>query len=78
VAVAVSFTELTEVAVVATAIPAFRLTACLSVTDARVHEAVPSPSAQPLLNLGSTLDGCAVSVTVTSAADPFFAEICTT
>lgn len=78
VAVAVSFTEVTEVAVAATAMPASKLTACLSVTEAMAHEAVPSPLAQPLLNVAGTLDGWAVSLTVTPEADPFLAEICTT
>jgi hypothetical protein len=77
-AVAVSFTELTEVAFDATAILAPRLTACLSVTEAMLHEAVPSSLAQPLVNLGVTLDGCAASVTVTSDADPFVVETCIT
>ena len=48
------------------------------VTDAMLHEAVPSSLAQPLLNLGRTLDGCAASPTVTPDADPFFVETCTT
>ena len=43
-----------------------------------LHEAVPSSLAQPLLNLGRTLDGCAASPTVTPDADPFFVETCTT
>ena len=78
VAVAVSFTEATEVAFDATATLAPRVTACLSVTEAMLHEAVPSSLAQPLLNSGRTLDGCAASATVTPDADPFFAETCTT
>ncbi len=89
-AVAVSFTEATEVAFDATATLAPRVTACLSVTEAILHEAVPSPLAvpsflavpsslaQPLLNLGRTLDGCAASPTVMPDADPFFVETCTT
>ena len=84
VAVAVSFTEATEVAFDATATLAPKVTACLSVTEAMLHEAVPSPLAvpsslaQPLLNLGCTLDGCAASPTVMPDADPFFVETCTT
>ena len=78
VAVAVSFTEATEVAFDATATLAPRVTACLSVTEAMLHVAVPSSLAQPLLNLGGTLDGCAASPTVTPDADPFFVETCTT
>lgn len=75
-AVAVSFTELTEVAFDATAICAFRLAAFV-VTEVRLHEAVPS-LAHPLLNVGFWLDGCAVSATVTSEAVPFLVDTCTT
>jgi len=73
-AVAVSFTDVTELARDATATLAVRLTACLSVTDATTHEAAPLPLAQPLLNVGFRLVGWAASVTVTSGADPFFVE----
>ena len=76
-AVAVSFTELTEVAFDATAICAFRLVAFV-VTELRLHEAVPSSLAHPLLNVGFWLDGCAVSATETSEADPFSVQTCTT
>jgi hypothetical protein len=76
-AVAVSFTELTEVAFDATAICASRLTVCPAVIDPTLHEAVPSPLVQPLLNVGFWLDGWAVSATVTSEAGPFFAATCT-
>jgi hypothetical protein len=76
-AVAVSFTELTEVAFDATAICAFRLVAFV-VTELRPHEAVPSSLAHPLLNAGFWLDGCAVSATDTSEADPFSVQTCTT
>jgi hypothetical protein len=75
-AVAVSFTELTEVAFDATAICAFRLAAFV-VTELRLHEAVPS-LAHPLLNVGFWLDGCAVSATDTSEAVPFLVDTCTT
>jgi hypothetical protein len=75
-AVAVSFTEVTEVAFGATAICAFRLAAFV-VTELRLHEAVPS-LAHPLLNVGFWLDGCAVSATVTSEAVPFLVDTCTT
>jgi hypothetical protein len=34
--------------------------------------------AQPLVNAGFWLDGCAVSVTVTPVADPFSVETATT
>jgi hypothetical protein len=77
-AVAVSFTEVTEVAVDATAIWAFRLVGWAVVTELTPHTAVPLPEAQPLLNVGFWLDGCAVSATDTSEADPFWVEICTT
>jgi hypothetical protein len=77
-AVAVSFTELTEVAFDATAIRASRLTAFLVVTEPMLQEAVPSPFAQPLLKAGFWLDGCAVSTTDTSEAGPFWVETCIT
>ena len=77
-AFAVSFTELTDVASDATEILASRLAGCLAVTELILHEAVPSPVAQPLLNSGFSLDGVTASVTVTCDADPFFADICTT
>ena len=76
-AVTVSFTEVTEVAVDATAIWAFRLVGWV-VTELTPHTAVPLPEAQPLLNVGFWLDGCAVSATDTSEADPFWVEIWTT
>ena len=75
-AVAVSFTELTEVAFDATAICAFRLVAFV-VTELRMHEAVPF-LAHPLLNVGFWLDGCAVSATDTSEAVPFLVDTSTT
>ena len=80
-AVTVSFTEVTEVtevAVDATAIWALRLVGWAVVTELTPHTAVPLPEAQPLLNVGFWLDGCAVSATDTSEADPFWVEICTT
>ncbi|HJY69332.1 MAG TPA: hypothetical protein VJ254_21640, partial [Streptosporangiaceae bacterium] len=75
-AVAVSFTQPTEVACDATAICALRLVAFV-VTELRLHEAVPS-LAHPLLNVGFWLDGCAVSATDTSEAVPFLVDTCTT
>ena len=39
---------------------------------------MPSSLAHPLLNSGFWLDGCAVSATDTSEADPFLVETCTT
>jgi hypothetical protein len=77
-AVAVSVTELTDVALDATAILASRLAGCLAVTELILHEAVPSALAQPLLNSGFRLDGFTASATVTPDADPFFVETCTT
>jgi hypothetical protein len=77
-AVAVSVTELTELAFDATAICASRVAGVLAVTELRVHEAVPSPLAQPLVNSGFWLDGCAVSVTDTVEADPPTVETWTT
>jgi hypothetical protein len=77
-AVAVSFTAVTEVAVDAIAIWAFRLAGWAVVTELMPHMAVPLPEAQPLLNVGFWLDGCAVSATDTSEADPFWVVTCTT
>jgi len=78
-AVAVSVTEVTEVALDATGICACRTAGCLSDTEMTVHVAVPSPLAQPLVNVGCWLDGCAVSATDTLEADPLFTvETCTT
>jgi hypothetical protein len=77
VAVAVSWTELTVVALAATGIWAVMLTSWPVVIDPTVHEAVPSPLAQPLANVGFWLDGCAVSATDTPEADPFLVETCT-
>ena len=77
-AVAVSFTELTDVALDATATCACKLAGCFVVTEAMLHEAVPSPLAQPLVNVGFWPDGCAVSATDTSDADPFWVKTCTT
>jgi len=76
-AVAVSVTELTEVAFDATAICAFRLVAFV-VTELRLHQAVPSPFAHPPLNVGFWLDGCAVSAIDTSDVVPFSVNTCTT
>ena len=71
-AVAVSFTEVTEVALAATGTCALRVTGCLSDTELTVQLAVPSPLAQPLVKVGFWLDGWAVRATVTSAAEPLF------
>ena len=77
-AVAVSVTELTELALDATVISACRTTGVFTVTELRAHEAVPSPLAQPLVNSGFWLDGCEVSATDTSEADPPTVETWTT
>ena len=78
-AVAVSFTEVTEVAPAATGICACRVADCLSDTELTVQVAVPAPLAQPLVNVGFWPDGWAVRATVTSDADPLFlVETCTT
>ena len=71
-AVAVSFTEVTEVALAATGICALSETGCLSDTELTVQLAVPAPLAQPLTNLGFWPDGWAVRATVTSVAEPLF------
>jgi len=71
-AAAVSFTEVTEVALDATAICAPSFAGCFSDTELTVQVAVPLPFAQPLVNVGFWLDGCAVSVTDTLEAEPPF------
>ena len=71
-AVAVSFTEVTEVALAATGICALSETGCLSDTELTPQLAVPAPVAQPLVNLGFWPDGWAVRATVTSVAEPLF------
>lgn len=71
-AVAVSFTEVTEVALAATGIRALSETGCLSDTELTVQLAVPAPLAQPLTNVGFWPDGWAVRATVTSVAEPLF------
>jgi len=77
-AVAISCTEVTELALDATGICACRLAGCWSDTEPTVHVAVPSPWAQPLVNVGFWLDGCALRATDTPAAEPFLAVTCTT
>jgi len=71
-AVAVSFTEVTEVAPAATGICACRVAGCLSDTELTVQLAVPLPAAQPLVKAGFCADGWAVRATVTPDADPLF------
>jgi hypothetical protein len=73
-AVAVSFTDLTEVAPGATAIWACRTTGLFTGTGPTVHAAVPSPLAQPLVNVALRLVGCAASATDTPEADAFRVE----
>jgi len=78
-AVAVSFTEVTELALAATGICALSVTGCLSDTEATAQLAVPSPLRQPLVNTGFWLAGLAVRATVTPEAEPLFpVETCTT
>jgi hypothetical protein len=64
--------SITEVAPVTTGICAWRSADCLSDTELTVQSAVPSPFAQPLVNVGFWLDGWATSATDTFAADPLF------
>lgn len=75
-AVAVSVTELTEVAPEATGIWAFRLTALESDTEPIVQFGLPV--GVQLLNAGFWLDGAAVRATEMSAAEPFWVETATT
>ena len=78
-AVAVSFTEVTEAAPAATGICACMVAGCLSDTELTVQVAVPAPLAQPLVNVGFWPDGWAVRATVTPDADPLLTvETCTT
>ncbi len=77
-AVAVSFTEVTEVALDATGICAWRSAGCLADTELTVQVTVPSPLAQPLVNAGFWPEGCATRATDTAEADPLFSvETCT-
>jgi hypothetical protein len=73
-AVAVSFTELTEVAPDPTATCACSSAGCFTDTELIVHSAVPSPLVQPLVNTGFRLVGWAVSATDTFEADVFSVE----
>ena len=50
-AVAVSLTDVIEIALDATAICACRTTGCFTETELTVHAAVPSPFGQPLVNV---------------------------
>ena len=71
-AVAVSVTEVTELAPSATGICARKVTGCLSDTAPAGQRAVPLPSPQPPVNTGFWLDGREVRATVTAEADPSF------
>jgi hypothetical protein len=71
-AVAVSFTEVTELALAATGIWALSVTGCLSDTALTAQLAVPSPLRQPLVNTGFWLVGWAVRATVTPVTEPLF------
>ncbi len=71
-AVAVSFTEVTEVAPDATGICAWSSAGCLSDTELTVQPAAPLPLAQPLVNVGFWLEGWATRATDTFAAEPLF------
>jgi hypothetical protein len=78
-AVAVSFTDVTELALAATGICALSVTGCLSDTELTAQLAVPSPLRQPPVNTGFWLVGWAVRATVTPVTEPLFAvETCTT
>jgi len=77
-AVAVSFTEVTELALAATGICARRDTGCLAWTEPIAQLAVPSPLRQPLVYTGFWLAGSEVRATVTPEAEPFAVETCTT
>ena len=71
-AVAVSVTEVSELAPAATGICALRETGCLSDTELTAQLAVPSPLRQPLVNTGFWLVGRAARATVTPDAEPLF------
>jgi hypothetical protein len=76
-AVAVSVTESTEVALAATGIWASRVTALVSDTAPTAQVALLSPAAQPLVNVGFWLVGVAARATDTPAAEPFSVETVT-
>ena len=77
-AVAVNVTAVTVVAPDATGICAWRSAGCLSDTELTVQLAVPSPLAQPLVNVGFWLAGWVTRTTDTFAAEPLFlVETCT-
>jgi hypothetical protein len=71
-AVAVSVTEVTELAPAATGICACKVSGCLSDTVAAGHLAVPLPLAQPPVITGCWLDGWEARATVTAEPDPSF------
>ncbi len=71
-AVAVSVTEVTEVALDATGICACSVVGCFADTEPTVQVAPALPFAQPLVNVGFWLDGWAARATETLLADPPF------
>lgn len=73
-AVAVSLTDVTDVALAATGICASAETGFVSDIEATAQVAVPLPLSQPLVNVGFWLAGCEVSATETLAAEPFWVE----
>jgi len=77
-AVAVSFTAVTELALAATGICALRDTGCLSDTEPTAQLAVPAPLTQPLVYAGFWLAGWEVRATVTPDAEPFAVDTRTT
>ena len=78
-AVAVSCTEVTVLALAATGICAWRIAGCLSDTELTTQVAAPAPLAQPPVNVAFWPDGWALRARVTSEADPLFpVETCTT
>ena len=68
----------TDVASDPAGICACRLAGDLSESEPTEHAAVPSPLAQPLVNVGFWLEGWVTRATDTFAADPLFSvETCT-
>jgi hypothetical protein len=76
-AVAVSLTEVTLEAFDATGTCTLKRSLFVSVTEPAVHFVVPSPSPQPLVNVGTRFDGSAPSAIETPEAEPFSVETCT-
>jgi hypothetical protein len=76
-AVAVSFTEVTEEALDATGTCTLNAAVFALATEPTVHFFVPSPLPQPLTKAGPSPDGCAASAMDTPAAAPSVAETLT-